>query len=260
VTERTRIVQFNDVEGVRAALEPRDVALVLTEPAMTNVVGLVTPTPTFHAELRAATEEAGTLLAYDETHTQVMGPGGLTREWDLRSDMVTMGKSIAAGVPLGAYGMSEHVASVLEAPEDSSVGHPPVATGGTLFGNPLSMAAARAALSEVLVDDAYARTRRLGARLADGIQAAIDAAGLPWCAHRLGPRSGTVFGPEPPRDALAAYRLSDPQLTHALWAYLANRGVWEALIGAGPTCSVAATDADVDRYLDAYAGFLDELR
>lgn len=68
-----------------------------------------------------------------------------------------------------------------------------------------------------------------------------------------------MFGPRLPRNALDAYAVSDARVTHALWAYLANRGVWEALIGAGPTCSIATTEEDVQRYVDAYAGFLDEL-
>jgi glutamate-1-semialdehyde 2,1-aminomutase len=259
VPERTRIVQFNDPGALRSALEPRDVAIVLTEPALTNVVGLLLPDPDFHAQLRAITRETGTVLAYDETHTQVTGPGGLTRGWGLEPDVVTMGKSIAGGIPLGAYGMSEPLADVFGGPVAAFDGHPPVASGGTLFGNPLSMAASRAALSAVLTDEAYAHSQRLGARLADGIQAAIQTAGLPWIEHRLGPRSGVTFAPELPRNALEAYAVRDVQLMHTMWTYLANRGVWDALIGAGPTCSVAASDDDVDRYVAAFGDLLGEL-
>ena len=110
------------------------------------------------------------LLAYDETHTQVVGPGGLTRLWGLAPDFVTVGKSIAAGIPLGAYGMTEEVAAVLQRPGGRDDDKPQVAVGGTLFGNPVSMAAARATMSEVLTDDAYAHTpARSAARLADGL-------------------------------------------------------------------------------------------
>ena len=97
VTSKTKIVQFNDAEAVRAALEPRDVAIVITEPTMTNNVGLLMPEPGFHDALRSITRETGTLLGYDETHTQVVGPGGLTRTWSLEPDVVTVGKSIAGG-------------------------------------------------------------------------------------------------------------------------------------------------------------------
>jgi glutamate-1-semialdehyde 2,1-aminomutase len=259
VTARTVVIPFNDPGALRAALASRRIALVLTEPALTNNVGLLLPDDGFHAELRAATSETGTLLAYDETHTQVVGPGGLTRRWGLRPDIVTIGKSIAGGVPLGAYGMTPDVAEVLARPGGYHESKPLVATGGTLFGNPLSMAAARAAMGEVLTDDAYAHSQRLGARLADGLAAAIGQAGLPWSVHRFWPRSGYVFAPGLPRTATEAAAAFDPALRHLIRVYLANRGVWEALVGAGPTCSVAADDADVDAYLAAFGALLAEL-
>jgi glutamate-1-semialdehyde 2,1-aminomutase len=258
-TARSRVVQFNDPAGLRAALEPRDVAIVMTEPALTNNVGLLLPEPGFHAFLRAVTRDTGALLAYDETHTQVVGPGGLTQMWDLEPDVVTIGKSIAGGVPLGAYGMSDAVASALERPDGAWDEHPPVATGGTLFGNALSMAAARAAMSEVLTEAAYAHTARLGGRLADGIEAVIAKAGLGWVAHRFWPRSGTTFAHTMPRNALEAYAARDLTLTLTALVYFANRGVWEAIAGAGPTCSVACSDEDVDLYLDVYGAFIGEI-
>ena len=106
VTEHTVLVPFNDLDAVATALGRGDIALVMTEPAMTNNVGLVLPDDGFHEGLRRLTREAGTLLAYDETHTQVVGPGGLTAQWGLDPDFVTAGKSIAGGVPFGAWGMT----------------------------------------------------------------------------------------------------------------------------------------------------------
>jgi glutamate-1-semialdehyde 2,1-aminomutase len=260
VGERTRIVQFNSLEEVAEALKHEDVALVLTEPALTNVVTLLLPEPGFHAALREITRETGTLLACDETHTQVVGAGGLVAAWDLEPDIVTTGKSIAAGVPLGAYGMSAEVAARLEDESQLADGHPPVATGGTLFGNPLSMAAARAALGQILSDDAYAHAAKLGKRLAEGVRSAVATAGLPWTVLELGPRIGIIFGPARPRTALDAYRVRDLLLMHTAWTYLANRGVWEALIGAGPTCGIAASTDDVDRYIEVYSSFLMAIR
>jgi len=259
VTGNTKIVQFNDVQAVRGALEPRDVAIVITEPALTNNVGLLLPEPGLHDALRSITRETGTVLAYDETHTQVVGPGGLTRMWGLQPDVVTIGKSIGGGVPLGAYGMSEAVAEVLQRPAGRFDEKEAVATGGTLFGNPLSMAAARATMGQVLTDDAYARTHILGARLADGIEKIVRDAGFPWTTHRFWPRSGVTFAPAMPRNALEAFAAKDIELTLTLRVYLANRGVWEAIVGAGPTCSVPASEEDVDRYVAAYGGFVDEL-
>ena len=78
IAGQARIVQFNDVAALEAALEPGDVALVLAEPAMTNA-GFLLPEPGYHEELRRATRDAGTLLAIDETHTLVCAYAGLAR-------------------------------------------------------------------------------------------------------------------------------------------------------------------------------------
>ena len=95
VTGRVRIAQFNDPDTLRAALEPGDVALVLTEPAMTNYVHLLLPEPSWHVALRALTRQFGTLLGIDETHTHVVGPGGGTAMWHLEPDAITIGKAVA---------------------------------------------------------------------------------------------------------------------------------------------------------------------
>jgi glutamate-1-semialdehyde 2,1-aminomutase len=252
VTGRVRIAQFNDADTLRSALGPGDVALVLTEPAMTNNLHLLLPEPGWHAALRDLTRQYGTLLALDETHTHVVGPGGATGMWQLAPDIVTIGKAVAGGLPMGAYGVTEPLGEQLDVARN-------VATGGTLFGNPLSAAAAKAALTEVLVPDAYQRTTELGNALADGIGQAIRSAGLPWTVIRFGPRSGQWYGPTP-RTGAEAYALTDDQLTRLMRLWLANRGIWDALPGAGPTVPVPATRADVARYVSAYAELLTELR
>jgi glutamate-1-semialdehyde 2,1-aminomutase len=259
VTGRTVVVPFNDLGALERALEGGDVAVVITEPALTNNVGLLLPDDGFHAGLRDVTRRTGTLLAYDETHTQVVGPGGLTRLWSLAPDFVTVGKSIAAGIPLGAYGMTPEVAEVLQRPGGRDEDKPQVAVGGTLFGNPVSMAAARATMSEVLTDDAYAHSQRLGGRLADGIAEIVGSAGMGWTTHRFWPRSGLSFSPAMPRTAAEALATLDVPLRRLMRIYLANRGVWDAIVGAGPTCSVAATDDDVDVYLAAFRDLMGEL-
>jgi glutamate-1-semialdehyde 2,1-aminomutase len=258
--EGTVLVPFNDPAALARALERRDVALVLTEPAITNNIGLLLPEPGFQDELRRLTRETGTLLALDETHTQVVGPGGLTKAWALEPDLVTIGKSIAGGVPFGAWGMTDAIAEVLvqrKGPDGERANL--VATGGTLFGNALSMAAARATLLEILTPDAYASTQRLGARLAGGMRAAVDRAGLAWHIHHLGPRSGYTFRSTPIRNAAEGRAAADELLTRLIRVWLANRGVWEAIVGAGPVCSVPAADEDVDAYLSAWEELLGAL-
>jgi glutamate-1-semialdehyde 2,1-aminomutase len=251
VTGRVRIAQFNDVDALRVALAPDDVAIVLTEPALTNTVHFLPPAEGWHAELRARTRAHGAILALDETHTHVVGPGGATGLWHLEPDVVTIGKAVAGGIPMGAYGLTTELAAELDPAHRGGE----AASGGTLFGNPLSMAAARAALLEVLMPDAYVHAAELGTRLAGGIRAAIGDAGLPWTAYRFGPRAGQWYGPTP-RTGSEAKALTDGELTRLLRIWMANRGIWEALPGAGPTVPLPATEDDVDRYLQAYRQLL----
>jgi glutamate-1-semialdehyde aminotransferase len=260
VTEQTRIVPFNDPAALARALERRDIALVLTEPALTNNFGLILPDAGFHAALRELTRTTGTLLACDETHTQVVGPGGLTALWKLEPDFVTAGKSIAGGVPFGAWGMTDALADLLvqiKGPDGERSDL--VAIGGTLFGNALSLAAARATMLEILTPEAYAHTQRLGSRLAEGMRAGVARAGLPWHIHHLACRSGYTFQAKPVRNAAEARTCRDDLLTRLIRIWLANRGVWEAIVGAGPVCAVPATDEDVDAYLSAWNELLDAL-
>ena len=252
VSGRVRIAQFNDPDTLRRALEPGDVALVLTEPAMSNNLHLLLPEPGWHTALRDLTHHYGTLLALDETHTHVVGPGGATGMWQLAPDMVTIGKAVAGGLPMGAYGVTAELGEQLDVAHN-------VATGGTLFGNPLSAAAAKAALTEVLSPGAYQHTTELGSELADGIGQAIRSAGLPWTVIRFGPRSGQWYGPMP-RTGAEAYALTDDQLTRLIRIWLANRGIWDALPGAGPTVPIPVTSANVTSYVNAYAELLAELR
>jgi glutamate-1-semialdehyde 2,1-aminomutase len=260
VTPDLRIVPFNDLDAVERALAPGDVALVLTEPAMTNA-GFLLPDPGFHDGLREVASRHGTLLGIDETHTLVTAFGGLTTEWGLQPDFLTVGKAIAGGVPLGAYGMTDDVATVLRPPATgeeagvSGIAYDEVATGGTLFGNPLSMAAARAALTEVLTPEAFTTTAWLCEQLAAGLRARIDRAGLPWSVNHHGSHAFYFFSPQPPRDARGARDTDNPDLRAQIRVFLANRGVWESGWWLGPTVSVAHRREDVDAYLDTIGEF-----
>jgi glutamate-1-semialdehyde 2,1-aminomutase len=254
---RVRIVPFNDPEALTAALAPGDVACVVTEPAMTNI-GVVQPTAGFHAAVRQATRDHDTLLVIDETHTQVCGPGGLTGHWGLEPDLLTLGKSAAGGTPFGAYGMTETLAEIFERPDPRDP-HAEIATGGTLFANAVSMAAARAALGQVLTGEVYERTAVLGTRLADGIEAVAREVGLAWCSHRLFPRSGYGHSGHLPHNAEEARQGFRRDVTDLQRVYFANRGVWEAIYSAGPCVGVAHTEDDVDHYFAVLEAFVAEL-
>jgi len=136
------------------------------------------------------------------------------------------------------------------------VGAAGLATGGTTYANPLSLAAARATLREIQTPEAYERAAALGTQLADGIEAAAARHALPWRAHRLGGRSGFCLEPELPRDARDAQRSLDVELIDARRLFMANRGVWDAIAGAGPAASFAHTAEDVGEYLGVLELFL----
>ena len=185
--------------------------------------------------------------------------GGLTRAWGLEPDIVTLGKSLGGGIPVGAYGMTGELRDHMERHRASHGRVTGLATGGTTYANPLSLAAVVATLSEIHTPAAFERTAALGARLADGIEAAAARHELPWRAHRLGGRSGICLEPELPRDAEDAARSLDAELIDARRLHLANRGVWDAIASAGPAASFAHTEADVDAYVAALDAFLDDL-
>jgi glutamate-1-semialdehyde 2,1-aminomutase len=262
VSGQTRVVPFNDAQALERALAPGDVALVLTEPALTNA-GFLLPREGFHGAVRELTRDAGTLLAIDETHTLVTSYAGLARAWDLESDFLTVGKSIAAGVPFAAYGMSEEVGSAIAPPERARVVMgvviEEVATGGTLFGNALTMAAARSALTEVLTPEAFDHAAALGERMAAGLRNAIDRHGVAWSVSHAGSHAFYFFESDPPADAAASREADDPDLRALVRVYMANRGVWESGWWLGPTVSVAHTEADVDTYLERFDSLLAEL-
>jgi glutamate-1-semialdehyde 2,1-aminomutase len=257
-TRHVRLVQYNDPEAVERELVRGDVACVLAEAAITNT-GVIQPAEGFHAELRRLTSEYDALLVLDETHTLVSGPGGLTARWGLKPDLLVVGKSIAGGVPLGAYGMTEALATLLQHRPEASYGEE-IATGGTLFGNALSLAAARATLIQVLTDEAYERAATLGARLADGIESLAAENGFQWRAHRLFNRSGYTHAGELPSNAVEARATFDIELYELQRLYMANRGIWEAISSAGPACGIQTTSEDVDQYLDVLGAFLQDTK
>jgi glutamate-1-semialdehyde 2,1-aminomutase len=248
--ETTRVVEFNDVEGLERELAHGDVACVLTEPALTNI-GIVLPDPGYLEALRRLTSEAGTLLVIDETHTLCCGPGGYTGAYGLDPDVVTMGKPIAGGIPTGAYGLSDAVAeAVLEHTvwDAADVG----GVGGTLAGNALSLAAVRATLSEVLTADAYERMIALAGRYTDGVAAAIEAHSLAWTVTQLGCRVEYMFAAERPRSGGEAEAAMDGPLDALMHLYMLNRGILFTPFHMMALISPATTEADVDAHTAAF--------
>jgi glutamate-1-semialdehyde 2,1-aminomutase len=219
----TKVVEWNDVEGLEAALKDEDVAAVLAEPVMTNI-GIVHPTEGYHKALRELTRKYGTILIIDETHTICTGIGGYTREYGLEPDIVTLGKTIASGIPTGAYGFSEEFAkravNVIQKEVCDTGG-----IGGTLAANALSMAAMRATLSEILTEEFYERNIPLASKFNEGAQEVINEFGLPWNTTQLGCRTEYWFKKEPAGNGSEAAAACDFLLDQYMHLASMNRGI-----------------------------------
>ncbi len=246
----TEVVEFNDVAALRVALGKRDIACVLTEPALTNI-GIVLPEPGFHAALRDLTRKHGTLLIIDETHTLSVGPGGYTREHDLDPDMVVVGKAIGGGIPAGAYGFSQDLAEMAAAATSADDTDSP-GVGGTLAANALSLAAMRATLQHALTAEAFARSIALAGRWSEGVRSAIARQGLGWHVITLGCRAEYHFAPGPFRRGAQAAAAVDHPLERFLHLYALNRGVVLTPFHNMALFCPSHTEADVDHACEIF--------
>jgi glutamate-1-semialdehyde 2,1-aminomutase len=246
----SRVVEYNDLDGLDAELAHGDVAALLIEPALTNI-GIVLPEPGYLDGVRELTRRHGVVLIIDETHTFSAGPGGATAFWKLQPDVLTIGKAIAGGVPCGAYGLSGELAERVLARDDLDLVDMG-GVGGTLAGNPVSMAAARACLGEVLTDEAFARMTDLGTRLAGHLAAEIRAAGLPWSMSQLGARAEYRFADPAPRNGTESNAAHDGELDDYMHVFAANRGVLLTPFHNMALTCPETTASDVDLYRDVF--------
>jgi glutamate-1-semialdehyde 2,1-aminomutase len=240
-----RVIEFNDVDALSEALGHGDVACVLAEPVMTNC-GMVLPDGGYHEALRRLTGETGTYLVIDETHTWSTGYGGYTGEFGLEPDFLTIGKPIAGGIPIAAYGFTEEIGEAM----NRSFSRLPVSgemgIGGTLTANAFTIAAALANLSEVATREAFEHMVGLGAVMAGMLEEAIERAGLPWSVTRCGARAEIQFTPDSPRTGAEALAAFDWELTRFTHLYLMNRGFLITPFHNMMLVSPATTTSDVE--------------
>ena len=256
-TETTKVIEFNDIDALEAALSPGDVACVLAEPVMTNI-GIIHPEPGYHDTLRQITRKTGTLLIIDETHTICTGPRGYTGEYGLKPDMFTLGKPLAGGVPAAIYGYSHEVAEKFFARlnlEDSDVG----GIGGTLAGNALSIAAMRATLEHVLTESAYKKAIDLSIRFTQGVESVISDLGLPWIVKRLGCRSEYWFRETPPKNGGEAFAATDSELDRYMHLFSLNRGVLMTPFHNMVLIAPDTTEGDVDYHTKVFRNAINGL-
>jgi glutamate-1-semialdehyde 2,1-aminomutase len=257
VTETSRVAEFNDLDGLARELAHDDVAAVLMEPALTNI-GIVLPDPGYLAGVRELTREHGTYLINDETHTFSAGPGGATGAWELEPDVVTIGKAIGGGIPIGAYGLSGPLAEALSARADLDLVDMG-GVGGTLAGNALSIAATRATLEQVLTDEAFAAMIDVAGTFAAGVNKIIEEYALPWSVNQLGARVEYRFVKPAPRTGTESAAHADPELEDYLHVYLANRGILLTPFHNMALMCPQTTLGDVARHHEAFSDALGEL-
>jgi glutamate-1-semialdehyde 2,1-aminomutase len=242
----TRAVEFNDLGALEDALKPKDVACVLAEPAMTNR-GIILPDPGYHKALRELTRKYDSLLIIDETHTLCCGVGGYTGAYGLKPDMITMGKPLASGVPVAAYGISQYVSDrvmkrILDDGTDES------GLGGTLSGNALAIAVMRATLDKVITKKAFAKMMPLAERFEKGIDDAIKEFEMPWNVTRLGVRIEYHFMPHPPRNGGEADEAKDSEMEKLMHLMALNRGILLTPFHNMALISPFTTAKDVDHH------------
>ncbi|WP_181707995.1 aspartate aminotransferase family protein [Chthonobacter rhizosphaerae] len=250
VAATTVCCPFNDLPAVEAALAAGDVALVLTEPALTNTA-MVLPAPGFLDGLAAACRRAGTLLCLDETHTISTARGGYARAHGLKPDFLVVGKPVAGGLPAAVFGFTADVeAAMRRADAERPAGYSGIGT--TLSGNMLQLAAMRATLEDVMTPEAYGHMLALSDRLAAELSAAITRHGLPWSVTRLGARAEIVHSPTPLTDGAHAAATIDHDLEAAIHIALLNREVIVTPFHNMTLVSPATTAAHVGRLAEAF--------
>jgi len=253
----TRVVEFNDLPAMEKALAHGDVAAILMEPAMTNI-GIVLPVPGYLEGVQELCKKYGTLLIIDETHTISVGPGGMTADLGLKPDFFTIGKALAAGIPVGTFGMTHAVADAIKAKveiEKIDTG----GIGGTLAGNILALAAMRATLTDVLTEANFAKMLELGDRWSDGVDAAIKEFDLDWHCNRLGARGEYIFKGKAPRTGKEAADSGDFALEQYIHLRLLNDGFLLTPFHNMALMCPDTTAADVDAHTAAFRAMCADL-
>jgi glutamate-1-semialdehyde 2,1-aminomutase len=243
-------VPFNDAGAMerrieRLFAEGRPPACVIMEPAMMNL-GVIMPEPGYLEAVRELTTRLGVVLIFDEVKTGLaIASGGATERFGVTPDLVTLAKTLGGGLPSGAIGGSEEVFEVVERGTVYQV--------GTFNGNPLTMAAARASLLEVLTPEAYEHLDAMEERLLSSCQEVIDRYGLPGYSVGVGAKGCVTFSPERIVDYESFKQHQDGEVSELAWLYNMNRRVFMTPGREEEwTLSVAHSPEDCDAFVAAF--------
>jgi glutamate-1-semialdehyde 2,1-aminomutase len=246
--EYTAIVPFNDVDALEKILSERgdEIGAMIMEPVMMNI-GIVLPLPGYLEKVRELCSKYNVVMIYDEVKTGVtIAPGGATEYFGVQPDLVCLAKSVGGGAPIGAFGGR---ADLMDEIENG------VAALGTFNGNPLSMRAGLAALTDVLTDDAYAYLRELGTRLAQGFQKTLDDAGIAAVTTDLGSKGSITFR-DRPLERYRDFQEVDDSIFDAYWYWVINRDIYQTPGKEEQwTISVQHTEEDIDRTIQVLADY-----
>ncbi|MAT39575.1 MAG: glutamate-1-semialdehyde-2,1-aminomutase [Ectothiorhodospiraceae bacterium] len=220
--EDTLTAAYNDLDSVKLMIEqnPDQIAAIILEPIVGNM-GCVPPKDGFLQGLRTLCTEKNILLIFDEVMTGFrVAPGGAQQVYNVMPDLTTLGKIIGGGLPVGAYGGKREIMETV-APAG------PMYQAGTLSGNPLAMAAGYATLKVLRDGTVYEQLEANAARLNDGIQANLDALGLPYTKNRVGSMFTMFFTDSPVHDWDSA-NASDRDKYAAYFREMLQRGIYLA--------------------------------
>jgi len=252
MVDLTLVATFNDLTLVEKLFEEHagQIAGVIVEPILQNC-GVLLPIDGFLAGLREVTRRHDALLTFDEVKTGLtVGRGGASRLYGVRPDIICLAKSLGGGLPISAIGGTEEVMAAITDGTYEQV--------GTFNGNPLSMAAAKAMLTEVMVPETYQHLAGLQEKMRAGAEDVIGRHGLDAHVTTAGAKGSVVYSTEPMRTYRDFLRV-DGRYAMAAWLYQFNRGVFLPPWAKGEQwlISVQHGDGDIDRYLETLDGFAD---
>ncbi|MEX1046083.1 MAG: aspartate aminotransferase family protein [Actinomycetota bacterium] len=255
IVQLTRVVPFNDLEVLRRVVEENEgqLAGMIIEPIMMNI-GIILPEDGYIQGVRDITREHGMLLAFDEVKTGLtVAAGGATEYLGVTPDLVCLAKSMGGGLSTSAIGGTEEVMATIE-----NGGYEQC---GTFNGNPLAMAAARAAVTEVLTPDAYEHAGRLREIMVSGVERVIGEYDLPAYVTALGFKGCVVFSPTKLRN-YRDYLEWDDRFSQCHWLFQHKGGVLLPPWGKVEQwmLSVQHQEEDARKFVDNFETFAKALR
>jgi glutamate-1-semialdehyde 2,1-aminomutase len=239
----TTVVPFNNIEVLTRTLAQHrgEVAAIIVEPVMMNI-GIVLPDDGYLATVRELAHQHGALLIFDEVKTgATIAAGGATERFGVTPDLVALAKAIGGGLPCGAVGGRADVMGTIDEHKVVQI--------GTFNGNPLTIAASKTTLTQVLTPQAYAHFDALAEALEGGLRKVMTDYQLPFHPITLAARGCVTYRKERVRN-YRDYLTIDKKYAYLSWLYQCNRGV---LMAPGAeenwTLSVQHSEDDVLRYV-----------